>query len=128
MKKLLRAMGVGSSNAAAEVIGVRLSRISLGSGPAPSLVLTDWKNTGSVPVRLIIGDVNAYNAAGELVFQIIGATIYKVSDDKPGVAPGQTYQSGQREGVMANEGAEGAPGPITTAQVKITRVAVKSRS
>lgn len=104
----------------AEILEVHLSRVSEDlETPSPSTVYTTWKNVGAVPIRLLIGDVIAYNAAGEMVFQITGSTLYQSEGSAPGIAPGETH-IGKEDWTLVIEGMGGAPGPIVKADVTIT--------
>ena len=75
------------------------------------MVLVDWKNTGSTPIRVVKADIVAYDASGaELASGTKDYTIYAASNSQSGIVAGETYAEPSGEGfVLVSTPAQVAP-------------------
>jgi hypothetical protein len=104
-----------------EIVKVRVEPFRSATGFDTVMIYVDWKNTGSRPVRVVDAKITAFDAAGNEieVMPVADYTIYAVFNDRPGVAPGETYIEPQGEGFIAPK----TPGVMPTrASAKITKV------
>jgi hypothetical protein len=72
-----------------------------------------WKNTGKVPIRSVEADVVMYDESGKLIYKFEYCT-YAVSDNEPGILPGETYTTPPNEGNLLQQGTVKVDVQITT--------------
>lgn len=78
--------------AAVEVIRVRVSPFESAAGLQLKVVLVDWKNVGEVPIRAVDANIILFDERSRLDGGAKDYAIYAVSDDSPGVVPGEVYR------------------------------------
>jgi hypothetical protein len=103
----------------AEVVKVRVVPFTTAQGVRTQMVLVDWRNTGTTTIRAIDADIIVYDDRGNVLDS--GAkdyTIYAVSDDSPGIVPGEIYTEPKGKGFTLMPGSTKA----RRAQVTITKV------
>jgi hypothetical protein len=81
----------------AEVVRARLVPYTTPAGLRTKIVLVDWKNTGETVIRAVDADIAAYDRRGNKLGSV-NYTIYAVSNNSPGVSPGETYRESVGEG------------------------------
>ena len=114
-------------DAAVEVIEVHFSPARTGLQKfLPAILYLDWKNIGTMPVRLVVGDICSYNAEGEVVSRVTGVTLYITEDSTPGIAPGEIYRGQKMKGRFILEDSRCATGPMVKADATITLASSKS--
>lgn len=93
---------VSRARTRAEISGVRLIPWTLPTnGREAQMVLTDWRNTGERPIRVVHADIIAYDDRGtEIDSSARDYTIYVVCNSAPGIAPGEEYQEPVGEGFV----------------------------
>ena len=82
----------------AEVVDVRLEPFHSPLGFDTQMVCVDWKNTSNRPVRAVHATLRVYDARGTVVYSAEDYTIYAEGNDRPGVAPGETYREPSDQG------------------------------
>lgn len=103
----------------AVVVNSRLVPFTTAQGQQAQMVLVDWRNTGSTPIRVVHADIVPYDSSGNKLDS--GApdyTIYAVSSSSSGIAPGSTYSEPDGEGFVVVSSS-----PAARVEVQITRVA-----
>lgn len=85
----LLAFFVGAK-ADAVVTDVKIRQIDNPSNRRIQVVQVAWRNTGGKSVRIVDADIVAFDALGNVIHRA-NYTIYAVSGDNPGVAPGETH-------------------------------------
>lgn len=81
-----------STEAQATLVGSRLVATTTGSGQPAKMVMVDWRNTGSVPIRSVFADIVAYDANGaRLQSGAPDYCVFVVDNASPGVQPGQVH-------------------------------------
>lgn len=116
------AVPLRSGKASVEVVAVRLEPFRAATGYDTQLVAVDWKNTGNCPVRKVSANIKVFDSRGEVVYSVSDYTIYAVSSDRPGIAPGETYTKPTGQGHSLPKG---AGEKAVRATVEITRVEEK---
>lgn len=76
----------------AEIVRTRIVPFTMANGRTAQMVLADWKNVGTAPVRVVHADIIAYDDTGRaLESGAKGTTIFHADDSEP-VGPGRTYR------------------------------------
>lgn len=124
--RLLRPEPGPQPRGSAEILRVRLIPWTNPDGRALQMVLVDWKNTGSTPIRIVKADITPYDASGTPIGNgAAGYPIFAAPDATPGIAPGAPYEEADDDGfVLVN-----APGlwpRASTVDVRITEVREES--
>jgi hypothetical protein len=122
IERLLKPEPRPQPRGSAAILRTRLVPWTNPEGRELQMVLTDWKNTGQTPIRVVKADIASYDASGAPIDN--GATDYPIfaaPDASPGVPPGAGYEAADDDGfVLVN-----APGlwpRASTVDVRITGV------
>lgn len=107
---------------AVELVQARLEPFRTAAGDDTQIVGVDWKNTGNRPVRAVHANIKAFDAQGRELYSAPNYTIYAVFNDRPGVAPGETYTKPKGEGHVLPPL---LPRPATRVTVEITKAEEK---
>jgi hypothetical protein len=75
-----------------EIISTRLAAYENSEGQKFKTVLVKWKNSGQSPIRAVDADIYLADQKGRKLAVVEDKPIYAVSDDSPGVAPGEVYE------------------------------------
>jgi hypothetical protein len=103
------------SGPSAKVIKARLVPFINPDGERYTMVMVDWKNTGTTRIRAVDANIFAYAADGTISeWSRYDHPIYAVSDTDPGIAPGKTYKEPTGRGYIL------APGFGAAARVEAT--------
>lgn len=79
-----------------------------------------WKNTGDRPIRTLYMNVTVYNRDGKVIYQVNDYPIYSVTNQQPGVLPGESHTPGPDEGLILPFGV-GTPDEPERVTAEITR-------
>lgn len=85
-----------------KVLKTRLVPFENPNGLRSKTVLVEWKNVGDAPVRALDVDIYLLDRRGRLLEVVESQPVYAVSDDSPGIAPGETYEDGDDEGYITD--------------------------
>lgn len=114
-----------TTDAQAEVVGVRLAPIQTAQGRWVQEVLTDWRNAGNVPIRVVFAEITAYDAAGtELSSSAPDYCIFAGERSTPSIAPGEIYREPRGKGFMLL----GLPGEGEPVRATVRILRARSRS
>lgn len=112
--------GCNKGTTSAEVVSARIVPSTNAQGRPIYMVLVDWKNTGNTPIRSVHADISILDPQGKkLDVSAKDYTIYVVSSDNPGIAPGETYTEPNDKGYALESGMGGT---AASADINITRV------
>ncbi len=100
------------------ILRVRVETYTL-DGRRLRVVCVDWKNEGERPIRAVDADITLYDAVGSVIdFPIRDYAIYAVSDEQPGVVPGERHRTPKHQGFILPPGVGGVEG----ARARVTEV------
>lgn len=102
------------SRAEATVQNVRLIPWRTANGKAAQMVLTDWQNTGTLPIKSVYAEITAYDATGRVLDS--GAPdycIFAVEREAPAIQPGQSYHEPDDDGFILLSGFYGEASRVT---------------
>jgi hypothetical protein len=103
------------SGPSAKVIRARLVPFINPDGERYTMVMVDWRNTGTTRIRAVDANIFAYAADGTISeWSRYDHPIYAVSDTEPGIGPGKTYKEPTGRGYIL------APGFDAAARVEVT--------
>ncbi len=104
--------------ARAAVVRVRLVPHRSSEGSMTLEVLTDWTNTGSVPISAVHANISLYDAGERrLPSSVEDHLLFPATSEAGRVQPGQSHVTGPGEGFVVRAG-DGWP---ARAEVQITR-------
>ncbi len=119
-------IGCSKKITTAQVVESRLIPFTTANGVQAQMVLIDWKNTGTTPIRVAYADIIAYDGNGvQLSSSARDYTIYTVADSRSGISPTRTYTEPDGEGFVLIP-PDGPSSQATRVEAKITRVKEKS--
>ncbi|QDV25867.1 hypothetical protein [Aureliella helgolandensis] len=113
--------------ATVELIDAQLAPFkNAANGKMGQEVLTTWKNTGDISVRVVDAEITSLNDDGS-TRETFNYTLFAEFDDSPGVLPGETHETEPGRGFKL-PGFEGFAGysPASSVKVRIAKVAEKS--
>jgi hypothetical protein len=105
-----------------EIIEVKLLPIvNAANGKNAQQIVVTWKNTGSVPIRIVKANMAACGKGNALLFEVKDYTVFATFQDRPGIAPGEVCSV---EPGFILPGYEGMPGyePAEFATAELTYV------
>ena len=106
----------------AEVVESRLIPFVTANGAQAQMVLINWKNTGTTPIRVVHANIIAYDSNGvTLSSSANDYTIYAVSDERPGISSNRTYIEPDGEGFVLLP-LDGSSSNASRVEAQITRV------
>lgn len=108
------------SRAEATVQNVRLIPWRAANGNPAQMVLTDWQNTGTLPIKSAYAEITAYDATGRVLDS--GAPdycIFAVEREARAIQPGQSYHEPDDAGFILLSAVYGEASRVT---VRILRV------
>jgi hypothetical protein len=108
-----------NSQPQAAIVQTRLVPFTTAQGQAAKMVLIDWRNTGTAPVKEIHASLTAYDASGSrLQSSVSDYTVFYVEKEARAVQPGATYREPEGEGWILFP----FYGTATRVSVRLTRV------
>jgi len=105
-----------------DLVNTRVEPFRTAQGLDTKMVYVDWKNTGNRPVRAVYANIKAFDRQGRELYSASDYTIYAVFDNKPGIAPTETYSEPNGEGHILPTR---LPMPAIRVTVEITRAKEK---